>query len=308
MSIDNSNDISSPLPPEFEDILNFDAYIPHNMRLVKLDNEKNTDRNYFINSTLYCLTNLKYFLEFLYKCDDLSSPAFKVLKQTIVQIYDSIKSGVTEYNSYVFNKFILERIKLFQNPLYRNPRFLIDCILNKFFLLNNSNDIPSFNSISSISNETNISILSQLSLDSNNSDINFSVKESYGIERDTFVEDKISIVIKKTRKCSNKNCGNTETSYEYMATLHFNLKDTNKEYTLYDCFNEFLKKENDLNDICSKCSKKNICVENSLFYKFPESIIIFIYYGKETKNDEFTHFSYNFEDKIDFSKKQHVIY
>ena len=303
MSIDNSNDFSSPLPPEFEDILNFDAYIPHYLLLVILDNEKNVDRNYFINSTLYCLTNLKYFLEFLYKCDDqkLDKLPFKVLNQTIKQIIDNIKNGKSEYNSNVFTKFILEKIKLFENQSYRNPRFLIDCILNKFFLLNNSNDIPSFNSISSISNETNISFLSQLSLDSNNSDINFSVKESYGIERNTYVEDKLSIVIKKTRKCSNKNCGKTENLYEYMATLHFNLKDTNKEYSLYDCFNEFLNKKNDANGICSNCSKKNICTERSLFYEFPESIIIFIFYGKEEKNKEFIKFNYNFEEIIDFS-------
>ena len=197
MSNSNVDSSSLELPPEFEDYLNFDSYIPHKLKLFKSNNEKNADKSNFINSTLYCLTNLKYFLEFLYKCDDLSSPAFKVLKQTIVQIYDSIKSGVTEYNSYVFNKFILERIKLFQNPLYRNPRFLIDCILNKFFLVNNSSN---FSSKSSGSNETNISILSQLSLDSNNSDINFSVKESYGIERDTFVEDKIFVKILKNSR------------------------------------------------------------------------------------------------------------
>jgi hypothetical protein len=87
-----------------------------------------------------------------------------------------------------------------------------------------------------------------------------------------------------------------------MTTLHFYLKDINKEYSLYDCFDEFLKKENDKNCKCSKCSKENICTGNSLFYKFPESIIILIYYGEEKDNDEFKHFYYNFEEIIDFSK------
>ena len=306
----NINDDSSSveLPPDFDDYLNFKSKIPHKLKLVISDddknNEKNADKNNFINSTLYCLTNLKYFLEYLYKCDDLDSPSFKVLKQVVTSIYDSINNNKKEFNSYFFTKFILERIKIFENKLYHNPRILIDCILNNFFLLNNSNNLSSINSKSSNSNETNISILNQFNLDSisSNSVISFSVKETYGIEYNTYTEDKISIVIKKIRKCSDINCGKTETIYKNMTTLHFNLKDTDKEYSLYDCFDEFLKKEKDEKGKCSKCFKESICIENSLFYKFPESIIILIYFGEEKDNDEFAHFNYNFEEIIDFSE------
>ena len=306
MSVNNINEDSPSLeiPPDFEDYLNFEAKIPHKIKLLKSDddknNEKNTDKNNFVNATLYCLTNLKYFLEYLYKCDDLDSPSFKVLKQVVTSIYDNINNNKKEFNSYFFTKFILERIKIFEDKLYRNPRILIDCILNKFFLVNNSN-LSSANSGSSYSNEKIINILSQFNLDSN-SRISFSVKETYGIEQNTYTEDKISIVIKSIRKCSDINCGKTETIYKNMTTLHFNLKDTDKEYSLYDCFDEFLKKEKDKKGICSKCSKESICIENSLFYKFPESIIILIYYGEEKNNDEFAHFNYNFEEIIDFSE------
>lgn len=325
MNVSNSTEKDSSLlelPPEFEDYLNFEAYIPHKLKLVKLDNEKNPCKNNFINASLYCLTNLKYFLEFLYKCDDLNSTSFKVLKQTITQIYDNIKKDKKEFNPFAFTKYILERIKLFEKNSYRNPRVLIDCVLNKFFLVNNSyilsnsgagstdtntntlsTNTGSINTGSTNSNQRNISILNHLSLDSisSQSDISFSVKGSYGIEYNKYIEDKISIVIKKTRKCSDINCGETETIYKNITSLHFNLKDINKEYSLYDCIDEFLKEENSEKGICSKCLKENICNKDSLFYKFPDSIIIFIYYGDENDNDEFKLFNYNFEDILDFS-------
>ena len=308
MNVNNHEEesISREIPPEFVDTLNFE--IPHKIKLVKSDddknNEKNIDKNNFINSTLYCLTNLKYFIEYLYKCIDLDTPSFNALKQVVTSIDYNIKNNKKEFNSYFFNKFIFERIKIFENKLYHNPRILIDCILNKFFLLNNSNNLSSTNSKSSNSNEKNISILNQFNLDSisSNNFISFSVKENYGIEQNIYTEDNISTVIKKIRKCSDINCGKTETIYKNMTTLHFNLKDTDKEYSLYDCFDEFLKKEKDEKGKCSKCSKESICIENSLFYKFPESIIILIYYGEEKDNDEFAHFNYNFEEIIDFSK------
>ena len=323
MNNSDSNESSSSRepPPDFEEYLGFEKYIPHKVKLDKSNKDnKNEDKNNFINSTLYCLTNLKYFLLYLYKCHDLESKSFKALNQVIRSVIDNIKEGKNKYNSFFFIEFILNNIKLFENKSYRNPRILIDCILNKFFLVNNSSNLSSIKSnlpskilnLSSIkeessnSNEISILFLNQISLSStsSNSIINFSVKENYGIEQNTYIEDNISIVIKKTRKCSDINCGQTETIYKNMTTLHFNLKDIKKEYSIYDCFYEFLtkEKENDEKGKCSKCSKGKICVEDNIFYKFPESIIILIYYGEEKDNDEFTHFNYNFEEIIDFSK------
>ena len=71
MSDSNSNKDSSSLeqPPDFEEYLGFEKYIPHKVKLDKSNKDnKNEDKNNFINSTLYCLTNLKYFLVYLYKC------------------------------------------------------------------------------------------------------------------------------------------------------------------------------------------------------------------------------------------------
>ena len=323
MNNSDSNEDSSSRepPPDFEEYLGFEKYIPHKVKLDKSNKDnKNEDKNNFINSTLYCLTNLKYFLLYLYKCHDLESKSFKALNQVIRSVIDNIKEGKNKYNSFFFIEFILNNIKLFENKSYRNPRILIDCILNEFFLVNNSSNLSSIKSnlpskilnLSSIkeessnSNEISILFLNQISLSStsSNSIINFSVKENYGIEQNTYIEDNISIVIKKTRKCSDINCGQTETIYKNMTTLHFNLKDIKKEYSIYDCFYEFLtkEKENDEKGKCSKCSKGKIYVEDNIFYKFPESIIILIYYGEEKDNDEFTHFNYNFEEIIDFSK------
>ena len=319
-SYSNEDSSSREPPPDFEEYLGFEKYIPHKVKLDKSNKDnknedKNNyeDKNNFINSTLYCLTNLKYFLVYLYKCHNLESKSFKALNQVIRSVIDNIKEDKFKCNSFFFIKFILNNIKLFENKSYRNPRILIDCILNEFFLMNNSSNLLSIKSnLSSIkeessnSNEISILFFNQFSLSStsSNSTINFSVKENYGIEQNTYIEDNISIVIKKTRKCSDINCGQTETIYKNMTTLHFNLKDIKKEYSIYDCFYEFLtkEKENDEKGKCSKCSKGKICVEDNIFYKFPESIIILIYYGEEKDNDEFTHFNYNFEEIIDFSK------
>ncbi len=139
MSVNDSNESSSSngTLPDFEEYLGFQTYIPHKIKLVKSSNdkynEKNEDNNNFINSTLYCLTNLKYFLVYLYKCHDLESKPFKTLNQVIKSIYDNIKEGKKECNSFFFNKFILDNINLFKNEFYKNPRILIDCVLNKFF-------------------------------------------------------------------------------------------------------------------------------------------------------------------------------
>ena len=152
MNISDSNEDSSSNKsiPEIEEFLDFEAKIPHILKLVKSNddktNEKNTDQNNFINSTLYCLTNLKYFLEYLYKCVDLDSVSFKIIKQVVTSIYNNIKNGKNEFNSDFFTKFILERIKLFENKINHNPRFLIECILNNFFLVNNSYSSKSSNS------------------------------------------------------------------------------------------------------------------------------------------------------------------
>ena len=282
MSVSDSNEDSSSRepPPDFEEYLGFEEYIPHKVKLDKSNKDnKNEDKNNFINSTLYCLTNLKYFLVYLYKCYDLESKAFKALNQVIRSVIDNIKEGKYKYNSFFFIEFILDNIKLFENKSYRNPRILIDCILNEFFLMNNSSNLLSIKSnLSSIkeessnSNEISILFFNQISLSStsSNSTINFSVKENYGIEQNTYIEDNISIVIKKTRKCSDINCGQTETIYKNMKTLHFNLKDIKKEYSIYDCFYEFLKKEkkmmkkvNALNVLKEKYVLKTIYFINS---------------------------------------------
>ena len=92
------------------------------------------------------LTNLKYFLVYLYKCHDLESKSFKALNQVIRSVIDNIKEDKFKCNSFFFIKFILNNIKLFENKSYRNPRILIDCILNEFFLMNNSSNLLSIKS------------------------------------------------------------------------------------------------------------------------------------------------------------------
>lgn len=284
-----SQSSSSNFIPEFENHLNFSYFIPHKLKLV----QSKGDKKNFINSTLQCLTNIKSFLEYIYNI--LEEPEYyKYIYEAIKEIVDNIKANKNEYNPYIFSQFILTKIKSFENKSNHDPRILIEFILNSFFISNNSKNLSSLNYLG-ISN-------------SSDSNLDLSFLKSNNIESDNYVEDKIKIVIKKTRICNNENCRNIENSYISFLNLHFYLKyNISKEYSIYDCFNELFKKQNEESEnICSKCSKFIKSESNSLFHQLPESIFIFIYYGEEKDNNYFKKFYYKFEDIIDFTKFNYI--
>ena len=284
--------------PDIDTYLNLDKYIPHRCHLTnsderdKKDKKDEKDEKYFINSTLNCLINMKSFLIYLYKFNDIfqSSDYFTILKETVNSIFDKIENADNgndtsnkdndrcSFYPKKITELILKKIPLFKEKSNHDPRVLIDFIFNSFLGVNKSN-------ISSLDNTHDYS----------NNDSNTLISNSLNTTG-------INIVIKKKIKCPNIKCERNIETLESFSTLHFYLPyGADKEYTIYDCFNDFLEKENQQKEYeCKKCSCIFKAESKNIIYQLPEDIIIFIYYNDEEK--DYDDFYYKFEEELDFTK------
>ena len=299
------------------DFLNFEKYIPHYLYLQKSPE----DTKYFINSTLNCLTNMKSFLEYLYNIYNNDLPEeFFVLKQNIKQMYTNIKEENKkeeknninnnlnieeeinnkkdkminlEFNTNELTKYILIKLIPFKNnSKNHDPRLLIDCILHLWIEKN-------------LEQEKSISDLNYLDIDDDNSleVFNKSFIKSYIYKSNKPEMQRINIIFKNIQNCPN--CKKISEFYKTLPTLHFYLMpNLEKEYTLIDCFKEYIRKENKETEyICSQCSK--ICHNSeNIFIEFPEQMIILIYY--ENIENNYQNFFYSFEEILDFSNSDFV--
>ena len=259
--------------PEFESFLNFDEFIPHYC-LIKSEYNK----YYFIYSALNCLTNIKSFLIYLYKYNDINEPSkyYSILYKTIYTIVEKIKDK--ENNKINFEpkeliEFILKKIELFKKKSNQDPRILIDFIYTSFLV--DEKNVPTLFVTNDLSYASlNVSEMNNLDLEG------------------------INAIIKRSAKCQNIKCRNNSEVVKSFSTLHFSLK-PDKEYTIYDCFNDFLKNENEKEYTCKKCSCISKTDSKYKFHRLPEDIIIFIYYDGETKDYE--DFYYKFDETLDFT-------
>ena len=310
---------------EFDEYLNFGKYIPHHLYL-----EKSADDNkFFINSTLNCLTNMKSFLEFLniiYDNGNLSDN-FYALKQNINIMFTIIKeennnikeenNNIKEENNYINNikennnieekknkmiyntndltKKILLKITLFKDKSNQDPRLLIDYILHLWI---EKNILEQENFLDTI----NLNYLN-IKDDSSSEDINKSFIKSYTYESKNLKIEKINFVLKNIQKCPY--CKKISEFYKTFPTLHFYLTpNSEKEYTLIDCFKDYIRKENKEKEyICSQCSKKIKNSEN-FFIELPEQFIVLIYY--ENIENNYEKFFYSFEEILDFSNSDFI--
>ena len=285
--------------PDFEVYLDYDKYIPHYLKLEKND----LDTKNFINATLNCLTNISSFLEYIYKFNEISSSSkyFKILYNEIKQIYSNIGNKNKKYNPEQFTKLIFYLFE--KQSIQHEPRTLIDYIFN-FFLNINKNEMQE--SIAGKKDgKTDCNYLKIDDSSYNELDCNFIETKKIDIKK--LKEDKLEIIIEKVQTCQNEKCREISKFYKHFPILHFYLNpNSEKEYTLGDCFNEFFKKENEESEyICSKCSKINKCESKSSFCQIPKSLIIFIYYENKN-NEELKEFYYKFEKEIDFSNSNYI--
>ena len=324
--------IMEPIP-EFEEHLGLGNYIPHSY---KLKNNKD-DEKFFINSTLNCLTNIKSFLEFLFYLNDLNaSEYFTYLREAINEIINNIKiqkKKENEKNKNVkieekekeekiktFNHLILKKIKIFKNKSNHDPRLLIDYIFNLFLNVNSKEEQESILNIvsSDFSNKSNNNpynkILNNSTIGNNQEKNENSEKTNLLLNNATITINnqeknenfvKINFVIKKEITCPDLNCRFITKFNKSFPTLHLYLEDNSeKEYTINECINNYFEKENEESEyMCSKCSKIEKNKSKSFFYKLPETLFIFIYYVNDFKNKKYY---YKFEEVLDLTNNIYI--
>ena len=282
--ISSSQDIS-----DLEDILD----LPHQITLKKIEDDRN--KNNFINATIYCLTNNKSFIRqsSSYLINKKKYPIFFNLIDSIGNyLINKDEEELTKIKDYQtkFVNFIISDDGIIKDKSNHEPRVLIDCIFN---LLMKTDNYEEQKSICNILDET---------IEKSNIEINsFSLNIS-NLEKKDYEPNKYKLYLKKIRGCKNENCLKKADFYKAFQTLHFKLYyNKNKVYTLKDCFEDFIKTENEEIDYeCPYCNTINYKVNSdSSFYFLPNDIIILIYYEDGHSCQDFY---YNFDDIIDFSE------
>ena len=122
------------------------------------------------------------------------------------------------------------------------------------------------------------------------SDIEKSIENSW-ILLDKYIESEIEnegmdIVIKITADGKDK--------YRFSSYIKFNLKEKTEIYTLENCFKNYLDEI------------RHISIQKKVYYKFPESIIIILFFGKNEENIQ--EYKYEFDEFLDFSKFKCIDY
>ena len=273
----SKSDISS-----FSEYLDLENNIPHKLKLI----QSIEDKNKFINATIHCLTNIKSFVRHV-NLLGITNKIGKIFYDMIILIYCDIKEKKEEYNPEEFCKQILD-LRFFEEKSNKDPRVLIEYIFNNLFIEN-------------IENQNNISNYIFIGMRDNNSiiDLNSFSQNISNIESKKLELDEYKYILKKERTCSK--CKKKSDFYKASSIFKFILDDTQKEYSTYDCFENFLNKENvQVEYTCQHCSNNTSSISESSFYYLPESLIIFIYYGNGEKPCE--DFYYKFEEKIEFTK------
>ena len=135
-------------------------------------------------------------------------------------------------------------------------------------------------------------ILENLSnLNSLISDIEKSIENSSWMDEsfDSEIENEGNyIVIKITEEDGSKK-------YRLSSYIKFYLKEEKtKNYTLKNCFKNYLDEI------------RHISIKEKVYYKFPESIIILLFFGKNEENIQ--KYKYEFEEILDFSEPEYIDY
>ena len=280
------NDDSTPNSIlDITDILELDSNIPHKMKLLN-PNIKSYYNNNFINATIHCLTNIKSFIRDIHSSANVVQNG-QIFYDMITLIYEDIKKKKEIYDPKSFHEQILNNLDIFENKTLREPRILIEYIFNNLLLV----DREIYSKVLFLEDSSNIQ-LNSFSLNISN------------IETKNFEPDKTKYNIKKIRICSNQDCKSESYFYKALKLLKFYLNDKDKEYSIYDCFLDFLKNENIKAEYkCLHCSKISQSESKSSFFALPDYLIILLYYGKDNNCQDFY---YKIEDELDFTNKDYI--
>jgi len=298
MSVEEPSEILDP--QNMKGIINLDSYLPH--QCLFLDDTISLEDKYyktFFYATLYLITNNKFLMRhFLLFHPDNNKE--KIFYNMIQNINNDVKDNANskEKNNYESINAINDYKKSLNNEINDPRNILIRILLKtmKRINLDSSSDIE-MNLLSEGDEKkskgditTIIEYLSNVGSNLLISDIGKSIENSW-ILLDKYIESEIEnegmdIVIKIT--------ADGKDIYRFSSYIKFNLKEKTEIYTLENCFKNYLDEI------------RHISIQKKVYYKFPESIIIILFFGKNEENIQ--EYKYEFDEFLDFSKFKCIDY
>ena len=302
MSVEEPSEILDP--QNMKGIINLDSYLPH--QCLFLDDTISLEDKYyktFFYATLYLITNNKFLMRhFLLFHPDNNKE--KIFYNMIQNINNDVKDNANskEKNNYESINAINDYKKSLNNEINDPRNILIRILLKTMKRINldsssSSSEIVVRNLFSEGDEKKSkgdiITIIEYLSNVGSNlliSDIEKSIENSW-ILLDKYIESEIEnegmdIVIKITADGKDK--------YRFSSYIKFNLKEKTEIYTLENCFKNYLDEI------------RHISIQKKVYYKFPESIIIILFFGKNEENIQ--EYKYEFDEFLDFSKFKCIDY
>ena len=290
-------------PQNMKGIINLDSYLPH--QCLFLDDTISLEDKYyktFFYATLYLITNNKFLMRhFLLFHPDNNKE--KIFYNMIKNINDDVKDNANskEKNNYESINAINDYKKSLNNEINDPRNILIRILLKTMKRINLDSSSSSEIVVRNLFSEgdekkskgdinTIIEYLSNVGSNLSISDIEKSIENSW-ILLDKYIESEIEnegmdIVIKITADGKDK--------YRYSSYIKFNLKEKTEIYTLENCFKNYLDEI------------RHISIQKKVYYKFPESIIIILFFGKNEENIQ--EYKYEFDEFLDFSKFKCIDY
>ena len=290
-------------PQNMKGIINLDSYLPH--QCLFLDDTITLEDKYyktFFYATLYLITNNKFLMRhFLLFHPDNNKE--KIFYNMIKNINDDVKDNANskEKNNYESINAINDYKKSLNNEINDPRNILIRILLKTMKRINLDSSSSSEIVVRNLFSEgdekkskgdiaTIIEYLSNVGSNLLISDIEKSIENSW-ILLDKYIESEIEnegmdIVIKITADGKDK--------YRYSSYIKFNLKEKTEIYTLENCFKNYLDEI------------RHISIQKKVYYKFPESIIIILFFGKNEENIQ--EYKYEFDEFLDFSKFKCIDY
>ena len=290
-------------PQNMKGIINLDSYLPH--QCLFLDDTISLEDKYyktFFYATLYLITNNKFLMRhFLLFHPDNNKE--KIFYNMIKNINDDVKDNANskEKNNYESINAINDYKKSLNNEINDPRNILIRILLKTMKRINLDSSSSSEIVVRNLFSEgdekkskgdinTIIEYLSNVGSNLLISDIEKSIENSW-ILLDKYIESEIEnegmdIVIKITADGKDK--------YRFSSYIKFNLKEKTEIYTLENCFKNYLDEI------------RHISIQKKVYYKFPESIIIILFFGKNEENIQ--EYKYEFDEFLDFSKFKCIDY
>ena len=301
MSVEEPSEILDP--QNMKGIINLDSYLPH--QCLFLDDTISLEDKYyktFFYATLYLITNNKFLMRhFLFFHPDNNKE--KIFYNMIQNINNDVKDNANskEKNNYESINAINDYKKSLNNEINDPRNILIRILLKTMKRINLDSSSSSEIVVRNLFSEgdekkskgditTIIEYLSNVGSNLLISDIEKSIENSW-ILLDKYIESEIEnegmdIVIKITADGKDK--------YRFSSYIKFNLKEKTEIYTLENCFKNYLDEI------------RHISIQKKVYYKFPESIIIILFFGKNEENIQ--EYKYEFDEFLDFSKFKCIDY